>query len=320
MPCSTLVDRWTLCKRFRAFEQEFRNSKLRPDDSTVIVVYNTVLHDLLLTHQEAEAQSILLKIEADGPKPDIITYNTFLAYYAKKGDLRALANTLKALGPAGVVGDVFTFSTILSALIKVRSDAAQIMINFMKMQGVKPNTATLSTIIDYQMKQQTEQNFKMALELLTRMEQNEFEDAQPNEVTYTSILMGIHRGNWLDPKVAEEYGQLLWEKMRSRNIQPKRTTYNILIKACLENPESEGVQAALRYYNDMVKRRVFIANDTWYIIIRGLMDRKEWALAHEIVVDLRRSGLEPSSALSDLAHRVRKRVNEMMKAGPASYF
>ncbi|PCH33852.1 hypothetical protein WOLCODRAFT_135357 [Wolfiporia cocos MD-104 SS10] len=306
-------------RRFQAFKQDLQTMSPRPEDSSVLVVYNTMLHGLLFYHHETEACALLEEMKANGPKPDIVSFNNFLRYYGRKGQLKALADILHTIESEGLVGDVFTFSIVLSALLKVRDDAPQIMFKLMEKQGVKPNAATLTSIIDHQMKAQTEEGFRTALELLTKMEQNELAGAQPNAVTYTSILSHIHRRNWLDRKIALEYQEFLWNRMRFRGLKPNRVTYNILIKACLENPEPEGIQDAIRYYRDMVEKRIFVATDTWYILLHALVDRKEWALANELVGDMQRSGFVPPKALSNLVTKVRRQTREKMKAGPAGY-
>jgi len=306
--------------RFLSFKTDLAKMTPPPEESSVLVVYNTVLHGLLFHSREADAQALLAEMQTKGPKPDIVSFNTFLRFYGRKGQMKTMAAYLQMLEPAGLVGDVFTFSTILSALLKVRDDAPQIMLNLMERQGVKPNAATLTVIIDHQMKARTEGSFRTAMQLLEKMERSEDANARPNEVTYTSILSGIHRRNWLPSNVAREYTQLIWEKIKAGGITPKRVTYHIVIKACLENPEPDGIQEAMRYYKEMVDQGIFIANDTWYIMLHGLLSRKEWELANELVEDMWKSKFVPAGALSDLVHRVRRHAIPKTKAGPASYF
>lgn len=76
-----------------------------------------------------------------------------------------------------------------------------------------------------------------------------------------------------------------------------RTTFNTLIMACFDNPGAEGVQDAMQYYRDMLQRRVFPANDTWFILLHGLYKREEWALLQELVADLDNSGFTPAKAM-----------------------
>lgn len=307
-------------RRFRSFRQDLPKLSPPPKESEILVVYNTVIHGLLFDSREADARALLQEMQASSPKPDIITFNTFLRYYARNGQLKTLGDMLQMLGEAGLVGDVFTFSTILSALLKVRDDAAQIVLGIMEKQGVKPNAVTLTAIIDHQMKAQSEPALRTALTLLEKMERSQEGDARPNDITYTSILSGIHRSNWLGRRATEQYRRFIWEKMKTRGIKPIRTTYNILIKACLENPEPEGIHDALEYYRDMLKQKILPANDTWYIMLSALVRRNEWALANELAEDIRKSGFMPAGALTNMIHIVRRRAREKTKAGPANLF
>ncbi|KAH9937178.1 uncharacterized protein B0H18DRAFT_969459 [Fomitopsis serialis] len=306
--------------RFEEFQGVRAKMSPQPEEATVLVVYNAMLHGLLFYNREEQARALLGKMQSEGPKPDIVTHNTFLRWYARKDQLKSFAETLQMLEPSGLKGDVYTYSIVLSALMKVRDDAPQIMLNLMQRHGVRPNTATMTSIIDQQMGTRTEVGLRSALDLLGRMERGDIEGAEPNEVTYTAILTAIHRSDWLDRKVVDEYRQTIWDRMETRGIRPKRTTYNILIKACFDNPDPEGVQQAMQYYRDMTRNGAFMANDTWWILLHGLQRRKEWAVANELVEDMRRRQFVPSGALAELIQVVRKRTGEKRRAGPASYF
>ncbi|OCH94789.1 hypothetical protein OBBRIDRAFT_747179 [Obba rivulosa] len=305
-------------RRFREFEKNLQELG-PPEDAVLLVVYNTVLNGLLWSNQVQEARSLFRDMQARGPKPDIVSFNTFMKYYATKGELKELAAMLEAIEPAGLKGDVFTFSIVLSALLKVRNDAADVVIKLMRRQGLQPNTATLSAIIDNLMKAQTPESFKAALQLLSKMELNEFPDVVPNEVTYTSILASIHRSDWLDPQTAKEYTESIWNKMVLRYVQPSRVTYHVLLKACLDGESAGGTQEALKYFRDMVTRRVHVSGDTWYIILHRLMKRDELELALALLREMEDSGFEPGNALTDLIQRIRRRAWGRMKTGPKAY-
>lgn len=292
---------------FKRFKQDISTSRATVDASSILPVYNTVIHWLLFLKMESEAIAVMQDMRNEGPTPDVITYNTFMRYYARNTNLKALASTLQEMTTAQVKGDVFTYSIVLTALVPVRKDAIQIVFNLMKKHGVKPNVALYSYIIEHLMKQQTEPTFKAAMDLLRKMEAQTSVDVQPNEVTYTTILSGLHRSSWLDRTVAEETAQYIVEKMADRNMLNSRVTYNILIKACLENPEPEGVTNALRYYREMTNRRVFIANDTWYILLSGLTRRQEWGLANEFVEEIEKSGFIPPASLRSLMSSIRSK-------------
>ncbi|PSR75895.1 hypothetical protein PHLCEN_2v8809 [Hermanssonia centrifuga] len=267
--------------RLKDFQSQ-RTKKNFVDEPTALNVYNTGLHWLLFHARTDEARAILDQMHIEGPKPDVTTFNTFMRYYGRKKDMNGLAAMVQLMDAAGLTGDVFTYSIVLTALLPFRKDAPQVMFNLMRKHGVQPNVAMYTTIIDHLMKKQDEVMFRAALDLLNKMEMSTSKDVQPNEVTYTTILTGIHRNNRLDPAVVEETRQSISNKMKARNLMYSSVGYNILIKACLENPDAEGLQNALRYYREMVDRRMLIGNDTWYILLHGLMRRQEWRIADEL--------------------------------------
>jgi pentatricopeptide repeat protein len=297
-------------RRFRTFEKLKVSSAWDP--AHILSVYNTVLHGLLLNSRPDDAITHFQAMKDEGPKPDIISYNTVLRYYCRRGDFKAVASQVRNLTSDGLVGDVFTFSTILSALLKVgREDAPQMMVDLMQRQGVKPNVATYSAIIDRQVRERNENNLAAALRLLQKMEQDP--QLQPNEVTYTAILAGLYRGQWLDPRVAEKHRQDIMRRMRRRNVQPNRLTYLILLKACLQNPEPEGLQSALLYYKQMGNRKMPMYHESWYVLLHGLMDRGEWSIASEMVEDMMQSGFQPTGALSNLVSTIRRRTAKKIR-------
>ncbi|OJT10080.1 Pentatricopeptide repeat-containing protein, mitochondrial [Trametes pubescens] len=274
--------------RFRAFERSYLTDGTPADPSGVMAVYNTTLHGLLFHLNEQDAKAIKMKMEQNGPSPDIITYNTFIRYYGRKGELKAMAEVLKELERAGVKADVYTFSTLLSSLLKVRPDADQIVLNFMKKHDVLPDTTALTAIIDHQLRECSPQNLKVAMDLMAKMERGDFGDAVPNVITYTSVLTAMNRGNWLPRSVVEDYTKQILDTMQNRDLKPNRQTYNVLIKAALSGFEPEGLESAMKYYRDMLRLRVHMNSDTWYLLLKGLMDRKRWDVAGEVVKDMRR--------------------------------
>ncbi|KAJ3552030.1 hypothetical protein NM688_g4372 [Phlebia brevispora] len=292
-------------RHLREFEAQLAEGAFQCDDATALVVYNTALHWLLFYKGEKDALAIVERMRQKGPLPDVVTFNTLLRYYARMGNLKALATTIQDMSDAGVAGDVFTYSIVLTALSPVRQDAIQVVLDMMRKHGVEPNVAMYTSIIGDLLKQRTDVAFRAALDILYQMEASDSSDIQPNAVTYTSILATLHRSNWLDPVIVEETSQSIAEKMMQRNLLNSRVTYNILIKACLENPSSEGLTNALRYYREMLRRKIFVANDTYHILLDGLLRRREWGLANEMVEEIKRNEFVPPGALKSLMQRVR---------------
>ncbi|KAG1749882.1 uncharacterized protein EDB91DRAFT_1110194 [Suillus paluster] len=292
-------------EKFAEFKQGLANGSL-PDTEDALSVYNTVLHGLLNNGRPGDADALLQNLRQKGPKPDIVSYNTFLRHHGRRGEFRAVSVLLECLREDGLTGDAFTFSSVLSALLKVgRTDATDLVLSLMKKQNVEPNVAVFSAIIDQQLREPSEQGLRTAMELLQKMETNP--DAQPNDVTYTGVLASLHRRVWPDTALAEECKRYVLKRMKERNIRSNRVTYHILIKACLENPEAEGLRGALGYYREMANRKVPMNYDTWYILLHGLISREEWAVADEMVEDLLRY-IKPAGALESLVGRIQRRT------------
>ncbi|KAF8640748.1 hypothetical protein AX17_000399 [Amanita inopinata Kibby_2008] len=292
-------------KIFREFRSDVKKDSLPVH---VLSVYNTVLHGLLLTDRIQEANELFQSMQNAGINPDLVSYNTFLAYYGRRGDFKELATVVNNMAAADLAGDVFSFSTILSALLKAgRDDAATVILKLMRKQGIEPNVATYSAVIDYQIREGDERNIRAALLMLQQMELDPRN--YPNEVTYTSVLAGIYRDHRLPPEKVEEWREDIVRRMKRRGIKFGLPAYHILLKACLKNPQSGGLQNAMEYYHEMKKRRIRLAQSTWYILLAGLLQREEWTVADEVVKDMYKAGVQPSGSVLELVSRIRKRLH-----------
>ena len=72
-----------------------------------------------------------------GPRPDIVSYNTFLWHYRCISNMKGLADILWYLKLAGIQPDAHSFTIVLSALYKAgKQDAHTRMIEIMHMMGI----------------------------------------------------------------------------------------------------------------------------------------------------------------------------------------
>ena len=288
-------------RRFAEYQHLFKDHT-----DYAIAVYNTVIRGLLPLNRIHEVNSLLTKMRYMGPTPDIVSYNTLLAYYARLKDFKALANVVTTMSAASISGDVVTFSTILTALLQVgKEDAPMTILNLMRKQGIQPNVATYTAIIDHQMRAQTEESLKAALLMLDKMEQDG--SIKPNEVTYTSILTGLYRGNWLSRKKADEVRRNIVVRMRKLQIKFRLPTYHILIRACLDSPDPYGYRDALAFFQEMDSHGIPRVQTTWYLLFAGLVGLGKWDVANGMVAKMFVSGHEPSQRVKRLISEITKR-------------
>lgn len=288
---------------FREYQGEDRDATLEDQ----LIVYNTVLHGLLHAHQVQEAKNFLRSMQQVGVTPDRVSYNTFLAYYGRRGNFNELADVVNEMTNANLTGDVFFFSMILSALLKAgREDAPDIIFKLMQKQGIEPNVATYSAIIDHQMRSDDEKSVRGALLMLRKMEHNP--QIHPNEVTYTSILTGLYRNQELPHEKIQELAKDIVQKMKKQGVQLGLPGYHTLIKANLLNSLPDGLQNAMGYYNEMRERRMPMTHTTWYILLAGLLHREEWEVADKVVNDMFKSGKQPAGSVLELVSKIRRRL------------
>jgi pentatricopeptide repeat protein len=263
------------------------------DQTRAMSVYNTVLKGLLRIKRIDEAKLLMNSFHDKGLQPDIVSFNTFLAYYCRQNDFKALSGVVSDMSTVNIPGDVVTFSTILSALLRIgKKDATVTILNLMRKQGIQPNVATYSAIIDHQMREQSEDNLKAVISILNKMEQDE--STRPNEVTYTSILSGLYRGHWISRETADLVRKDLVTRMRRFNIAFRLPTYHILIRAALESSDPKGYLDALSWVREMEEQGIPLTNSTWYILFAGLMYRELWSVAREMVAKMYQSGHQPT--------------------------
>ena len=275
-------------QQFHALRELLKKDALPHDESMVLMVYNTTISHALSSHREAEAQEIFEQMQQTGPKPDVVTYNTFMHHYRTKGQPGAIGTMLQQMEAAGVAPDVITYSTILSALLPVNENAAVTVLDLMAKRGVSLTATTCTSIIDHLLKQNSPGSLQGAFNFLQVMETSASPDMHPNSITYTVLLCGIHRrSRELGPERTEEYIDLITDKMAKRRIVPTKGSYNILIKTCLESQHPNGVEHAMRYYREMPRNRIAIDDNTRFVLLRGLLHRKEWDVADAVVEALR---------------------------------
>ena len=274
--------------------------------SQILSLHNTVLHGLLTNpDRETPALALFERMKTNGPTPDLISWNTIMGYYGRRGDMKMISLTLQGLKGSGLSPDVFTYSIILTALLKAgREDAPQLILDMMKKDNIDPGAAVNTTIIDQLLREPDAKNVKAAFNILNRMEGERTPAERPNEVTYTTMLTGLYR--WGSTKEVETYHTDVLRRMTKRGVHFNRATCHILIRASLESLSREGARYALDHFNRMMRFKIEPDFDTWYIILDGMLRRGEIRIANGLTEEMTRRGYEPTGALSVLIRRVQR--------------
>lgn len=289
---------------------EFQQLERDMDPILRLAVYNTVLDGLLRNNLAPKALEFVEIMKQLGPAPDVVTYNTLLSYYSRRQDFKGLQSIIADMQAVEIQGDVYSFSTILSALLRAkRKNATELVLQCMEEQGVEPNVAIYSALIDHQLNMRDEGHLRAALGLLEDMERDTTGKLAPNNVTYTTFLTNLHRGRWLSLEKRKHYRQDVLRRMKDQNIRLALPDYHIILRAAFDDEDSDhGVRSALWHYRDIKRRGIPCVNTTYYILLAGLVQHKEWELARNIVGDIQLSGIKTSASLSHLMYVVGQRT------------
>ncbi|KAF8328156.1 uncharacterized protein EI90DRAFT_3065760 [Cantharellus anzutake] len=271
---------------------------------------NAVVHGCLKSSRLDDAERVLATMKSRGPKPDISTYNTFLRYYVRHHDYSGIAATLREISLNGLHPDVFTFTSIVHAYLRRGRDGTiEQLENLMKRTGVKPNAVTYTAIIDSVVRQGGEANIEMSLALVQKMVE---QGLSPNEITYTSILAALYRDSSLGTKFVASKRDDIEMQMRNAGIPANRVTFHVLISAQLETPGVIGMSNALQKYQEMVEAGIKPRDDTFYLLLRGAIMRRDVESGAKIICEMDRIGFVPQGAVARIEVMVARRKKTML--------
>ncbi|KAG8904589.1 hypothetical protein FRB99_001507 [Tulasnella sp. 403] len=287
---------------FHSAQQAFsvHNDSSPSDRSLNITTYNAVIHGLLINNLPDRADDLCAQMRTNGPKPDTITYNTFLRYFSRTDNREAFVSTLQTLSKEGLQPDIYTYTTIVDTLLQhSRHNVVARLLDMMQSSNIPPSAATYTAIIDYFIRRQGETSIRTALALIEKMES---EGIPTNEVTYTSLLSGVTRDATLSKSTSSALTNEIVSRMKQKGLQPNRVTHNFLIQAALSHPSPTS---EVMYHWERIKQQAaFVPAQTYFIILQGLLRRREWSCLEDVLEHMTKAGFEPRGALERLVRRV----------------
>ena len=303
---------------FEAFDKRTRNEPESTESTAVVSVYNAVLEWLVQQSRFAEAREILDRMKASGAtRPDVESYNISIQHASRSRDLKAIAGIIREMQALGMTSNVYTASILLAAMYPVRADAAELILALLRQAGAQVDTIACNRLLDHLVRLPSDEAIAAALQLLYHMETQTSLDMLPNELSYLSFLCGVERRTWKDLALAARYRRTAIEKLTQRHHRLTRSiSTRTILMACFEHPGPEGVRRAMIYYDhyrkDRLRGGLKFENMIWGILLRGLLTRKEWAIADELSREIAESGQIVSPGLCELLDRVRSRISDVV--------
>jgi pentatricopeptide repeat protein len=203
----------------------------------------------------------------------VITYNTLLKGYAKRGDVDECFKLYELMRSRGVAASQVTYGILLDGCINNNQvDKASMVFNLLKADGCPMNTVLYTTLIKGLAR---EQKVDEAMEIFKQM-QNE-KDIKPDLITFSILL----RANFDVGRL--EVGLGLVELMLKMGVQPDGVIFNNMLAGCAKFGGKSSVVLARRIYADMGASGLRPSTATFSILIRIFSDASLLEEAHEML-------------------------------------
>ncbi|XP_050210386.1 pentatricopeptide repeat-containing protein At5g02860 [Mercurialis annua] len=231
-------------------------SSLRNDGFDLdVYAYTSLITAYASNGRYRDAVVVFKKMEEEGSKPTLITYNVILNVYGKMGmPWSKISGLVDGMKSSGVAPDDYTYNTLISCCRRgsLYEEAARVF-EEMKMSGFSPDKVTYNALLDVYGKSRRP---KEAMEVLKEMESNGFSPSivtynssisayardgllkeamelkmqmvengiKPDVFTYTTLLSGFEKAGMDEPAMR------IFEEMRAAGCKPNICTFNALIK------------------------------------------------------------------------------------------
>ncbi|KAG8970925.1 hypothetical protein FRB90_010643, partial [Tulasnella sp. 427] len=133
---------------------------------------------------------------------------------------------------------------------------------------VPANTATYTAIIDCLIWRRGEQSVRAALQLLDKMEGD---GVHTKEATFTSLLAGVSRADYLHPEVQSRLVDEIMSMMCARGMDPNCVTRNFLLLDARKTDGILGTDKAMKLWRETIAEKGGgISHTTYFVLLSGL--------------------------------------------------
>lgn len=209
------------------------------------------------------AYAILADMEANGPEPNIYTYNTVTRAFAEQGRLDEALDVLKSIKRRGLRPDRFTFTTLLMAAGRNKcSGRVNEILTIMKQAGVQPDEIAYGAAIDAHRRSN---NSLLAVECLHEMYRSNIE---PTAAHYNLVLRTLRAENYVDKMF-----KMVLAISNKEGARINANTFELVIESLLE---VDKWKEALLLLKTMEKMSFQPSLDTYVALCEKLEKAREY--------------------------------------------
>lgn len=219
---------------------------------------------------------------------DIFSVNIVIKAFCEVGKLQEaylfMLETEKN-GKGGVVPDVVTYTTLISAFYKHgRFEIGNGLWNCMVLKGVMPNLATFNARVQFLVCVGRAWDANSVMDLMWRV------GVVPDEVTFNLVIKGFFLADYV------EMAMRVYSALHGKGYKPNAKIYQTMIHYLCKR---EDFKVAYTMCKDSMQKNWFPNEDTIYMLLEGLKRNEEICKAKFIVALARRR--KPSFSSTQLA-------------------
>lgn len=250
--------------------------------------YHALIFAYGMQHAPEKAYQVLDRMRDEGLEPNLYTYNFLLGCYKRTNNLKKVDMLVKEMKEKNIKPDTVTYNTILHLLLRT-NDFERVFSLFEAMvhdeDTASPDIYTYSTVLDAAVKSGNKIVGDTICDYLLNSKESQFIDL--------NMMNNIFRFNADTDlnQVLDLYYQLSDKYM---HIKPDRTTFNILLDACLKNGNPAK---AYMIFKDMKKAKVTPDVITYGTLINTEAKVGNLRSAMQLFEDMCNESVEPNDRI-----------------------
>ena len=206
------------------------------------IISNFLYSTALIEHKEMPsfAESVVAKLSQNGFEPDTKVYNALLFCWSKSGDYEAARRARQTLSmmekKSSLKPDIKTYTTVLDTFARSREkislEFAKNITQRMERNGPKPNAAVYTSLIQNFARSDLPYKAVEAAKVLQRMKESASPLAQPNIISYNSVLNAAEHSDptgGIPTEEALKVACLTFDEIRTSPVNANHITYGTFL-------------------------------------------------------------------------------------------
>jgi len=247
------------------------NKEIRPN----AITYNIMLKMYSKRSHFEKVDELYLEMEAEGVRPDGITYNTYINALGRAGRVADAEQVFKNCPSP----DVVTFTTLMKTFSEFdRFEAAKGLFEDMKRFGINPSLVTYSVMIDCLGKAGDLVGAQMIVDEMT------IRGLSPNVVCYTSLIRGYAQKGDLSGVL------FLLKSMEESRLRPTERSFCEVIDALASSGKFDGAELMVEKMRDADMSLGIVAYNT---LLKLYNSQKNVGKVRQVFEELVLNGNQP---------------------------